>query len=226
MTQNIICKRFYEAYKLIKNNRATTKYMAVKWTPNPLKPLNAINNIFHFDCYGMFFSWIFRDKLDYIKDELINLWKMEAINNNYTNKYGDLLWFAYLVANKDQRTILKETVFSSWNMNNKYRYGTIHFSENTFQYSRNINGNCNKIEKGSILLWCNKFTNIKNQKYGHIVICLEEPYYISDKKFVLKCGETTVNKKCSGLQIKERIFYHKNSDIYYNNKLVIITKII
>ena len=74
-------------------------------------------------------------------------------------------------------------------------------------------------------MWCNKFTNKKNQKYGHIIICLEEPYYISTKKFILRCGETTINNKCSGLQIKDRIFYHKNSDIYYNNKLVIIIKI-
>jgi len=225
MVINIICQRFYEAYNLIESNKATTKYISKKWIPNPLKSLNTINTIFHFDCYGMFFSWIFRDKLDYIKDELINLWQIEAINNNYTNKYGDLLWFAYLIANKYQRTILKKNVFNTWNMNNKYRNGTIHFSENIFQYSKNINCNINKIEKGTILLWCNKFSNKKNQKYGHIVICLEEPYYISYKKFALKCGETTINKERSGLQIKERIFYHKNSNIYYNNKLVIICKI-
>ena len=38
-------------------------------------------------------------------------------------------------------------------------------------------------------------------------------------------GETTINRRCSGLQIKYRLFYHKNSDIYYKNKLVIISKI-
>jgi hypothetical protein len=225
MSQPIICQRFYKAYNVIKYNNAATKYMSKKWTPNPLKPLNNKNTHFYFDCYGMFFSWIFRDQLEYIKDELINLWHIEAINNNYTNKYGDLLWFAHLIANKHQRDFLEKSVFNTWNVDNKYRNGTIHFSENTFQYSKNINCNCNKIEKGTILVWCNKYTNKKNLKYGHIVICLEEPYYISNKKFILHCGETTVNKKCSGLQIKDRIFYHKKSDIYYNNKLVIITKI-
>jgi hypothetical protein len=225
MNNNIICGRFYKAYYLIKKNLATTNYQSLRWVPNPIKPLNNIITSFHFDCYGMFFSWIFRDKLDYIKDELIYLWSLEAINNNYTNKYGDLLWFAYLLATKHQRYILKNTVFDSWNTNNKYRNGTINFSENIFKYSKNINCNCNKIEKGTILLWCNNYTYKKNQKYGHIVICLEEPVYISSKKFILKCGETTINKRCSGLQIKYRLFYHKNSDIYYQKKLVIISKI-
>ena len=130
----------------------------------------------------MFFSWIYRDKLDYIKDELIYLWSLEAKNNNYTNKYGDLLWFAYLIATKHQRYILKNTVFDSWDVDNKYRNGTIHFSENIFRYSKNINCNCNKIEKGTILLWCNKYTNKKEPTYPPSKIAQQDIPLIDTKE--------------------------------------------
>ena len=218
MTSNIICSRFYEAYNLIRKNNASTKYQVKRWKPKPLKSLKKINTEFYFDCYGMFFSWIFRDKLEYIKDELLKLWSIEAENHNYINKYGDLLWFAYLLATKNQKYILIKKVFNTWN--NNYRNGNINFIENTLCYlQKNVS---NEIKKGSILLWCNKYENKKNQKYGHIIICLEKPIYISCYTFILKCGETTINNSFNGLQIKYRYFYHKNSDIYHNNKLVII----
>ena len=174
----------------------------------------------------MFFSWIFRDKLEYIKKELMHIWKKEALLDNYSAKYGDLLWFSYLVANIKQRDKLIKNVFPSWNINNKYRNGKIRFSNSIFSNSKNIDYPNDKIKKGDILLWCNQFQNKKYQKYGHIIIALEKPKIICPNRLLIKCGETTINKNSDGLQIKNRIFKKTDDGLYYRDKLVIISRII
>jgi hypothetical protein len=68
----IILSRFYDAYYLIIENEASTNYQSTKWFPTPLKIIPNKPSHFNFDCYGMFFSWIFRDKLEHIKKEQHN----------------------------------------------------------------------------------------------------------------------------------------------------------
>ena len=223
---NIILSRFYDAYYLIIADKASTTYQSTKWSPKPLKNIPNKPRHFDFDCYGMFFSWIFRDKLEHIKKELMYIWKKEALLNNYSTKYGDLLWFAYLLANVKQRDELIKNIFPSWNINNKYRDGTIRFSNSIFPNAKNIDYPNDKIKKGDILLWCNQFQNNKYQKYGHIIIALEKPKIIYPNRLLIKCGETTVNKNINGLQIKNRIFKINDDGLYYRDKLVIITRII
>ena len=220
---SFILQRFYEAHDLLMENCAETKYQGVNWTPHPMEKLPSHNQYFNFDCYGMFFSWIFRNKLEYIKNDLLLLWNNEAKSKNYGTKYGDILWFSYLLANNMQKQYLKEHVFPSWN--DHYRKGNVNFSEQISYAFRNININNEKIQPGDIIIWCNHFQNKPQQKYGHIVIALEHPKFISKEKCIIKCGETTNEGLQKGLQIKNRIFTQKGQTLFYRNKFAIITRI-
>ena len=220
-----IIDRFYQAYDLILDKHAKTNYQSYSWYPSPLKIPPIKPKYFNFDCYGMFYSWIFRDKLEYIKNELMDIWKIESNHRSYPiTKYGDILWFSYLTSNERQKSILKNNIFPSWN--NHYRNSSIDFLNLYCKSLKNIDISNEKIKKGDIITWCNLFENKKKQKYGHIVIVLEEPKYIKHNVIIIKCGETTINKLNNGLQIKNRIFRKKDNDLFFQNKISIITRII
>lgn len=220
---SFILQRFYEAHNLLLENQAETKYQAINWIPHPLKELPTIIQHFNFDCYGMFFSWIFRNNLDYIKHDLLALWKNEAKSKNYSAKYGDILWFSYLLADNMQKQYLKQHVFPSWNEH--YRKGSVDFLEQHSCSFKNINIHNEKIQPGDMIIWCNYFQNKPYQKYGHIVIVLEHPKFISKQKCIIKCGETTSEGIKKGMQIKNRIFTQKGQSLFYRNKFAIIARI-